>query len=193
MKSIVFNKQQLEAYKNGATMFLVPVDKEIYSIQGNFIEFQGVDGASDVDSVEEFINHASDIQKNENFFIQEEFTLDEILLGGEEILYKNDFLPRDFKSSAIGYGLTTDKMKERILKRCSWQEASQMQEHQARFKDIVLDAEVKRVQDICNSTAVKIHNINIRPKYHLEYWLKKQGIDYDENPYIFLYTIRGIN
>lgn len=141
MKGIVFTKEQIEARKNGATMFMVPIGVKADKIEEAIKSF----------GKENLINSAlreAPLQKGDEFFIQEDFTEDEILLGGNEILYKNDFMPRDFKNSAIGYGLTTDYMKERVLKRCNWNDATQMQEHQSRHKDICLDIEVKRAGDI---------------------------------------------
>lgn len=201
-KSIVFNKQQLEAYKNGATMFLAPIvhPLEYYSSRSqqairiependpwykdrNYCIREEGGGWQDF-TKQDFLNYVkAPLQKGSEFFIQEDYM--EVYNSEDDetpmIMYRQPM-------KNLYHGVPCDGAENNLAK---WQDADKMQEHQARFKDVVLDAEVKRVQDICSSTAIKIHNIIIRPKYHLEYWLEKQGINYDENPYVFLYTVKG--
>lgn len=165
MKSIEFNQHQIEAYKNGATMFIVPID---FSDRVKMSEQIGMDMLYP-DYIEKYKEVHAPLQKGDEFFIQEDVYTFLEFGGGEDIT-----------------------------------PASEMKAHQARFKDVVLSAKV-----------IQLHNIPVQQKgecmmstedaseYHYEdsyglgiefmEWCNAQNIKYEDNPYVFLYTIKGVN
>lgn len=179
MKGIYFTDEMITAYQQGATMFIVPIDKK-HSIK-----------IEDCESIEDFISKYAPLQKGDDFFIQEEFwAFGYWTDSGSEYPEEPWF---EFSKHSIKEPENIKEEKKGYLTTSRWEklEASEMQEHQARFKDVVLDVEVIKLQDISHDISLKIHNVNIRPKYHLKYWLKKQGITYEQNPYGFVYIAKG--
>lgn len=202
MKGIEFNKQQLEAYKNGATMFLVPITE----ILDNGLSYVNIEirqpskpyiYAEHEDSVRKktlkqplnkFIEQEAPLQKGDEFFIQEEF-----IQGFEDFEEQKE---DEFKT---WYKVDNDlhewiEFEEEGVISPPWIEASQMQEHQARFKDVVLDVEAKRVQDIFGNEKAIIMGKEDELGYIEDKWLdwlKEQDIN-QEGTYVFIYTVKGI-
>lgn len=201
---IIENEDTLNFLIKGGNTFIIPHNGNVYKLEDK----------------KSFIEIFSPVQEGDEIYIKEKFSLDEILLGGEEVLYKNEFSPRDFKNSVIGYGLTTDKMKERILERCTWKDASNMTYQQSRIKDkYVAKIQVIRTQDItkdiCESLGIKKGLMDMYRNYeNIEYgfgdydydlkgkdvngqicsfrtWLSKHyNIKYEDNSVIFIITMK---
>lgn len=203
-------KQTIDTLLNGASMIIVPIEDKNISIQldeGEFIQsaynFEcdwckgndanctdcyGLGRRWDIDceSKKEFVDKYYPLQKGDEFFIQEEFKY----VGCKAENSPMSTYRRIAYSDHENYndkGVATGKAK--VI------DASQMTQEQSRYKGIVVDVEVKRVQYLA-----RIHLMKMKvPMYsafsqetYLTMWLEKQGIKYEDNPYILLYTVKEI-
>lgn len=210
MVGIQLNQEQIEAYRNGATMFVVPIDRKDISISSKEEDFQssrkflceycggrtpacgecygeGWNWDLDCESEEEFISKYSPLQKGDEFFIQEDWNYCSIYSG--HYIYKASF-SKNYHSKKL-----VDRMK--------WQDASQMQEHQSRFKDVCLDVEIKRVQDLEFESILdlgfpyeKVDEDGLIVYEWIADWFDSQyeekQIEYEDNPYVFAIRVQGI-
>lgn len=194
MKPIQPNKEQIEALKNGATTLWIPIDKEIYSIHNGLIEFQGGDGASDVETIKEYIEGYCPLQIGQEYYVQEEFC--EGLEDGYDhsspvvIYYKNDNQELEWVDSD--------------WEPCSppWRDTNEMQPHQSRFKFIPIDTHIKRCQSICSlyytsltgSMLLGHNDPDFDFNLWFEHWHNKQypNQPYENNPFGFLMKIERI-
>ena len=120
-EGIEFTSSQIKAFENGATMFMFPVDEDTQAWLKN----------RDLDFIEVF----APIQKGDEFFIQEEF----FECGCENTCTVCDELETNIMYRADG----EDEFTENAV----WQPASQMQEHQSRYRSECLNIRVARVDD----------------------------------------------
>ena len=105
-----------------------------------------------------FIRIMSKLQIGGEFFIQEDFCEDAV-----EIYYKN--------TSSLECANNTD-----------WVSAKKMNARQSRYKGVVVDVEVNRVQDLVLIDGMFIDYVN---------FLDNEV--YEDNPYVFLYTVKRIS
>lgn len=165
MKGIVFNEQQLEARNSGSKMFLVPIThlNALAALQ----EYEdGEYRSEEKEFFEEIIRFYAPIQKGDEFFI---------------------------KKSCNDCNYLHGEYCEAIQDDADTEEGCEL--HTNILIDVVLDVEVKRVQDL-NLLEARLITANTCFGLSDNNWFnnqyEKQGINYDENPYVFLYTIRGI-
>ncbi|WP_108062647.1 hypothetical protein [Poseidonibacter lekithochrous] len=206
MKSIEFNEKQLEAYKNGATKFIVPIDKIVDmgveyaltttvgdSICGKYENERVIKTFKQ--PISDFIKHESKVKVNDTFFIQEDF------IQGYEDVYdqKKDEYKTWYKLDNDLHSWMEDEESEEI--EVPWISANKMEEQEARFKNTCSYIEFKKVQDL---ELDDILNIGIPKDFKcgedglelwewLEYWFDEQhgSLAYDNNPYVFIYTHKG--
>lgn len=192
MKGIEFNKHQLEAYKNGATMFLVPILREdiIYSRMCNY-EDKGNTALITEKQMQKFLSKEEPFTKEESEKIAKEGS--ENLVKYAASLQKGDefFIQYDREREVSrGYSSFGIELKSKVK-----YPANQMTEKESEFKDVVLDVEVKRVRDITHDEIY-----NIYPDAHTDgYQNFMHGFNdkfcegkYTNNPYVLLYTIKGV-
>lgn len=165
MVGIEFNQQQIEAYKNGATMFSFPIEEDIF-VHDTTVTF---DNKTQCWFVSNYIKEFSSLQKDDEFFIQEDFCYIK--------------------------GITTTPIYKAEIqdeKDIRFEDASQMQEHQSRFKDVCLNVEIKRVQDLDLLDVIGLGISKDWPTFSTIEWIEKYyNIKYKDNPYVFLYTVKS--
>lgn len=183
MKGIVFIKEMLDARDNGATMFIVPIErKKLLESLEYFNNFYSDDKGMLKEIYETAIKNDSLVQKGDEFFIQEEFAelledIDDI--GSEKIYYRfdgeiNDCMDSDYEAIDT-----------------PWKDASQMQEHQARHKDVCLGIEVKRTWDITHEDFKAMgYDVINKPISSVRNFYREQGLDIEDNSYVFLVTYK---
>ena len=160
MVGIQFNQQQIKAYQEGATMFIFPIQEDIFIHDGT-VTF---DNKAHCWSKSDYIKAFSPLLFGGKFFIQEDF---QMIVDG-----------------VCSVEVSADKMKA----------------EDARFKDVCLNVAIKRLQDITIPEWEKIQeykmNQNISHKKavffeNIREWTSEQNINYKDNPYIFLYTVKS--
>ena len=165
MKPTQLNKEQINALLNGASMLVMSIPENLQELKPT------------IRQIKSFISMFSPLQMGEEYFVQEEFMYSEVV---NIIRYRID------ADNNLRDDLTYEELMD--YKTINWKDASQMQEHQSRLKFKCIEIEVKRVQDI------NVNNIPyIQTKmWAFDKWLEKQGINYKENPYIFLAKVEVI-
>jgi len=205
MKAIRFNKQQLEAYKNGATMFIVPIvhpceyyssrDQQAIRIEPendswykekNYCIREEGGGWQDF-TKEDFLDYVkAPLMIGDEFFIQEEFKY----IGCKA---KNSPMSN---FSRIAYydhanynnlGLATGK--------ANIMDASQMTQEKSRYKDVCLNIEVKVIDNIETKEFKALGYVDVQKKPYstLNRFNKDHGFTFQDNKYVILYTIEGID
>lgn len=173
MKAIQINQQQVKAYKNGATMFIIPITDKNISIQldkGEFIQSaysfecdwcKGKDANCtdcyglgrrwdiDCESKKEFVAKYSPLQIDDEFFLE----------------YTEYAEPFNFCNG--------NKIDFKLL-------------------DVCLDVEVKRIQNITLDECEKVCGYkDYRSCYNLLNVNYKGVYIACDNPYVFLITVKG--
>ncbi len=152
-KGIVFTDSQIKAFENGATMFIVPITLKGYSFSN--IEKDGIRFKNNKNILDTIVIQAP-IQKGEEFFIQ---------YDTEEV----------FSRGMSPWGI---EIKSRVIR-----PASQMQEHQSRFKNIkCIDVRAVRVGELL------MGDIN---KLGMEDEFVNDNFPYPNNDHIFLIEIKN--
>ena len=170
MIGIEKSKETIDALLNGASMMIEPIDSSD--------DFYRVQGDADGAIAAVFTNDTfwSKLKIGEGFFVQEEFTE----VDANEIKARSQ-IPNNEQHNY------------------DWQNVSQMQEHQSRYKGVVVDVEVKRVQDLTVKTmrtflGLSFHEADLHWEKFLEDfidWFNSQfDVRYEDNPYVFLYTVK---
>lgn len=181
MKAIEFNLQQIEAYENGATMFIIPIpdgtitiskESDSYNmIVENYgdtrIENVGLFSTVEL-ALSYFKGKYAPLKKGDEFFIQEDFSV-------------YDF-PRVSSEPLVGYYEMWNNNLY-VGDKTEIKDASQMQEHQPRYKDVCLNVEVKRFGEVLVSDITNCK---------MEKELITNTLPYKDSDYVFLITMKGI-
>jgi hypothetical protein len=177
MKNLQITRQTAKTLSDGATMLLMPIDKDITKIENGRIEWNGRDENVWHQEIEPFITCFLPIQAGDEFYCQEDFIA---CNQPNTFWYKADNRPNNNEFF--------------------WQPASEMTEQQSRFKFKCVDVEIKRVQDLINDEIFAV-GLNVDSKYWndecsdisssgewLNNWLNDQhGSDfYESNPFVAL-------
>lgn len=131
------NKYQIKALENGTTMLWIPIDKE-------YIRYRVKELSEPVEPYIEFeysIKDKSPLQIGQEYYVQEEFrTIKKVARKYSRVIWaiKNTW-GNTHKSTTI-YKNNSLGTKPKI-----WQDASEMQEHQSRFKFRVTNIQVKQL------------------------------------------------
>lgn len=182
-------KETIKGLVNGATKFIIPIDKDINieETRGDMLSYtthiKGVKTSWSNDYIEAFIKEFSPLQISDIHFVQEKFIYSEI---ANSICYKN------VADENLRDDLTDLELFD--YQSVSWKDASQMTYEQSRLKDlVVVDVEIKRVQDLNVGEIVKVYGCDRflyqdRIDEFIE-WYNKQYNNYNENPYVFIVAI----
>ena len=183
------NKYQAESMKLGATAFIETINKD--SLEAlNILNDIGGHQSSKVDTaiLLELLPH----KVGDIIWLSEEFTEHN---GLKHLLnYRADGKDGILISGSENTQFDIDKF--------NWKPASEMQEHQSRFKGLLItDIQIKSVRDL---TVKEIESVTswdysrweISPsapdcfRFDFFRWLQEQGIDYNENNLIAIYTFK---
>lgn len=152
MVGIQFNQQQMKAYQEGATMFIFPIQEDIFIHDGT-VTF---DNKAHCWSKSDYIKAFSPLLIGDKFFIQEDF---QMIVDG-----------------VCSIEVSADKMKA----------------EDARFKDVCLNVEIKRVQDLDLLDVIGLGISKDWSTFSTIEWIEKYyNIKYKDNPYVFLYTVKS--
>lgn len=176
-KGIELPKETINALLSGASMFVVPFKKEAFnkSEKDNEKLYESYVHRLQYGQ-KHFIQDYSRLQISNSFYVQEEFCLT------PKSKYCNIILKNDCGAKFIQAGTNID-----------WCEASKMTYKQSRLKDlVVVDIKIKKVQELSVQEKQNICIIERNEVISFADWIKKQNINYDDNPYVFLITCNKI-
>ncbi len=115
MKPIQLNEEQIKALLDGGSMLVMPITKNLQELKPT------------IRQIKSFISMFSPLQTGEEYFVQEEW---ETTIANKSYLYED-----------IKYQIVYKVDNKTLCK--TWQDASQMQEHQSRLKFKVIEVGVK--------------------------------------------------
>ncbi len=185
MKHLIRNTEQVQALLNGATQTREIIHEPIiYSNDSKFMEFQGADGASDVEPLKDFIDIFSPYKIGDEVFIKEKFTK----WGKNTIFNATTTVGKDFMD----------------LVGIKWKPLENMTEKESRFTLKIINVRIERLQDLSEEDALKsgINKKKIDSLYDYKgskyknpetifklIWNEsaKDGFKWDDNPYVFVY------
>lgn len=195
-------KESHEAVMNGASKFIVVIDIDIRDIvykcikqvllnnmpidMVENIEINNKDtllASFDFDSLD-CVEMATDLEHRLGIIISDEDlskldTVDEIIKHCQENIYKSDLAPLQ-----IGDEFYLQEEFEEIISQpevggvCIQRNASQMTPKQSRYKGKILNIEIERIQDLVAIDGELVDYVN-----------SLSDEIYDQNPYVFIYTI----
>ena len=166
-EGIELPKQTIDALLNRASMFIVPISEGTNEHVEDF-KLYGDDS--------KIIECHSKLQRGDNFFVQEEFAMDIVNYIHYLADYDNEY---DRNQMDYHYGII---------------EASKMTEKQSRYKGIIVDVDVKRVQEIYGNYKAILMNTSDELGYiesQFKKWFNTQfKVKYEDNPCVFLYIVK---
>jgi hypothetical protein len=180
MKPLLLPKLSQEALLNGATKFLVPCDLKIESIG---------DGGTYISNSKGDYIHCPSVSVDEIFkysYIDRFITVycDPGFLVGDEV-YLQEPMKCDCNAglcNTTGKCICCGKFIDPLFTQ------TEMLPHQSRYKCTIVDVEVVKVGHICELDAQELGT----QADMFEYWYNEQYGNYDENPYVFLYTVERL-
>lgn len=187
----------------GATAFIMKPKQTIYSIHDGLVEFQGADGASDVEIIEEFMEYCSPLQVGDEFYIQEDYSdtsysyyinVSNLWQKTTKEFYENSSLDKvkidnewHEEMLEILHDTNIGSIEYRI---------TQMTYEQSRHKGVCVSVELKRVKDmeyaqkqsLCSWWVNREHHVRVK----FSTWLDQNfGQDtYEQNPWVFVITFK---
>ena len=195
MKLLNLPRESQEALLNDASMFLIPfneyelfnLDEEFHNINTIYITNNNIYGYGTSYTDGEFENEW-EIELNTPYKIG-----DKVYLQEDFFFSNSELIDYEYIEYCLEH---TDTDIDILDEEGSLLNASQMQENQSRYKAIIKDIKVIRVQEIDIDEWYNLSNIawgtniwlSIKNWYNEQYGEK----EYSKNPYVFLYEIEKV-
>lgn len=192
-KGIELPKETIDALLNGATKFVMPIKKTCNTCKFNIEDNNDFDYWNDCRNEKSEYNYEAianipnkkcneyepaqwfmnrKLQIGDEFYVQEEFCLT------PKSKYCNIILKNDCGAKFIQAGTNID-----------WCKASEMTYEQSRIKHPITDIQIKKVQELSVQEKQNICILERNEVISFSDWIKKQDINYDDNPYVFLVKV----